>query len=101
MDLRTETILQTLSLVPEGKVTTYGALAKQAGYPGNARLVGFILKRLPANTTLPWHRVLNSRGQISFPEMSPEFLIQKARLEQEGIIFSNNTCSLKKYSWSR
>ena len=61
-------IYLALKSVPAGKVVTYGQLAKIAGLPGAARLVGTTLCQLPENTDLPWHRVINAQGKISMPE---------------------------------
>jgi methylated-DNA-protein-cysteine methyltransferase-like protein len=53
-------IWQVVALIPEGKVATYGDIAQQAGMPGAARRVGLALKRLPKETTIPWHRIINA-----------------------------------------
>lgn len=84
-----------LSKIPEGSVATYGDLAKMAGAPGYARVVGNILKQLPKGSGLPWHRVINSKGQISFPKDSARYTTQKERLEQEGITFISGKINLK------
>ncbi len=85
-----ESIYQTLSQIPEGKVVTYGYLAKLAGLGNAARLVGTTLKKLPKNTKLPWHRVINAQGKISFPESYPGFERQKTLLMDEGVTFKKN-----------
>src|SRR5262245_154669 len=51
--------------IPKGRVATYGQVAALAGYPGHARQVGYALSALPSGTALPWHRVINARGEIS------------------------------------
>ena len=89
-----------LSRVPEGKVVTYGQLASMVGAPGYARVVGNILKQLPAGSGLPWHRVINSKGQISFPEGSGKFKQQQELLEQEGVTFLSGKVNLKAYGWN-
>ncbi len=80
-----DAILQQLAAIPYGQTTSYGALAKAAGLPGYARYVGQILKKLPKDTKLPWHRVINGQNKISFPEASSAFDEQKKRLESEGL----------------
>jgi methylated-DNA-protein-cysteine methyltransferase-like protein len=92
-----DAILMQLAHIPTGQVSTYGALAKAAGLPGYARFVGQVLRRLPKDTTLPWHRVINAQGKLSFPEHSPPFIEQKKRLLKEGVELMNNKISLKKY----
>lgn len=78
-------IWRTLTLVPVGRVISYGKLADLAGLPGRARLVSKALKAAPAENSLPWHRVINSQGKISFPTDSPLFQQQKALLQEENV----------------
>lgn len=85
--------------IPHGKVTSYGAIAKLAGLPRGARLIGRILGQLPEGSALPWHRVVNSRGEISFPVGSVQYSEQRSRLLQEGIVFRNEKIDLKKFGW--
>lgn len=70
--------------LPHGSVWSYGAVAAKAGFPGRARLVARILATTEV-PDLPWHRVLLSSGKIAFPEDSPMFLEQAARLRAEGV----------------
>lgn len=77
-------VLFILAHLPTGKVISYGELARQAGHPNQARLVGRILKTLPPNHALPWHRVVNSKRAISFNEGSDTYNQQRALLEREG-----------------
>ena len=88
-----------LSLIPEGKVVTYGQLAELSGAPRAARVVGNILRQLPAGSSLPWHRVINSKGHISFPEGSSQHAKQRARLEEEGITLLDGKINLSLYCW--
>jgi len=94
-----EKIWQVVGLIPEGHVATYGQIATLAGLTNSARAVGRTLSQLPTNTLLPWHRVINAQGRISFPENSPGYLKQKNRLEQEGIRFINGRIKLSHYQW--
>ncbi len=67
MSVEFETLVFTIiGSIPKGKVATYGQIADMAGKPNYARKVGFTLKSLPSNTKLPWYRVINSQGKISF-----------------------------------
>ncbi len=79
-------IWQVVSTIPRGKVASYGQVARMAGMPGRARLVGAALKQLPDNSPVPWHRVINASGKISFPPTSPEWERQHQRLLDEGVI---------------
>jgi methylated-DNA-protein-cysteine methyltransferase-like protein len=94
-----EMIWQVLALIPKGKVATYGQIAKLCGYPGYARYVGHTLKQLPQGTGLPWHRVINAKGQISFSKGSDAYQVQRTRLKQEGIVFDGEKICLKRYQW--
>ena len=95
-EIRLYTVIQG---IPVGKVATYGQIASLAGLPGAARLVGKILSGLPADTSLPWHRVINAAGKISMPEGSDSFNEQKKRLTRENIILIGSQISLKQYLW--
>ncbi|WP_346839229.1 MGMT family protein [Microbulbifer sp. SAOS-129_SWC] len=86
-----------LAQIPRGCVITYGDLASMAGYPRAARLAGQTLRKLPRDTRLPWHRVINAQGRISLPE--PGAQRQIARLEREGITLVNGRVDLVRYRW--
>jgi methylated-DNA-protein-cysteine methyltransferase-like protein len=90
-------IIQQLASIPIGKVCTYGDLAKLAGYPSHARFVGSVLRKLPKGSKLPWHRVINGQGRISFPQDSDAYKVQQSRLEEEGIVFLNGRVKLDIY----
>ena len=94
-----EQIWQTVAAVPPGKVATYGQIATLAGLPRHARFVGRVLGQLPHDTELPWHRIVNARGEISFPPGSAAHEQQKRRLEEEGIGFTGARLNLKRYQW--
>lgn len=72
--------------VPFGAVTTYGDVATILGSPRVARHVGFALAALREDD-VPWHRVINSRGRISFKGDTVRGVLQRTRLESEGISF--------------
>jgi methylated-DNA-protein-cysteine methyltransferase-like protein len=72
--------------IPKGRVATYGQVAELAGLPRQARQVGYALAAL-ADKRVPWHRVLNARGEVSpRSDPGPERL-QRALLEREGVAF--------------
>jgi methylated-DNA-protein-cysteine methyltransferase-like protein len=72
--------------IPRGRVATYGQVAALAGLRGHARQVGYALHALGV-TTVPWHRVINSRGEVS-PRSAPGWdEIQRELLEDEGVYF--------------
>ncbi|KZX81352.1 hypothetical protein A3715_07415 [Oleiphilus sp. HI0009] len=82
--LKPQAILTTVNSIPEGRLSSYGKIAAAAGLPQNARLVGQVLKHLPKDSQIPWHRVLNAQGNISFPKDSPSYQRQQAALMNEG-----------------
>lgn len=92
-------ILDIVQQIPVGKVATYGQIATIAGTQ-NPHLVGFALATLKEGTDIPWFRVINSKGKISFPEQSDGFKIQYSLLKSEGIIFDvKNQINLKQFGW--
>lgn len=92
-------IWQVLGQIPSGKVVSYGQLAEMAGLPGYARFAGTTLKKLPEGSALPWHRVLNNSGRISFPTQSQRYLEQQQRLRDEGVVFINRRIQMSRYRW--
>jgi methylated-DNA-protein-cysteine methyltransferase-like protein len=86
--------------IPRGRVATYGQIAALAGYPGHARQVGYALSALPSATALPWHRVINARGEISLRHTSGAGLTQRMLLEREGVRFDGRgRVQLKRVGW--
>lgn len=79
-------VINIIKKIPSGKVMTYRQVAYYAGKSRNARQVAYHL--MSAKHDLPWHRVVNSKGQISLKV--DVYDLQKALLEREGICFDNN-----------
>jgi len=96
---RSRRIWETVARIPPGQVATYGQIADAAGYPRGARLVGHALRHCPDGLELPWHRVINAQGTISFPHDSESFRTQKSLLEAEGVVFLNGRVNLKRFRW--
>ena len=93
-------IWQVVMLIPPGKVSTYGDVARMAGLPGAARRVGRALRGLPGDTLIPWHRVVNAQGRIVVPGGDDARSEQRARLESEGILFGRGPAlNLREYRW--
>ena len=74
--------------IPKGRVATYGQVADLAGIPGHARQVGYALHALSEGTTVPWHRVVNAKGEISLRSMPGAELIQRQLLAWEGVLLN-------------
>ena len=94
-----EAIWTAVGFIPYGKVATYGQIAELAGFPRTARAVGRALSKLPDNTLIPWFRVINAKGEISFPIGSEKYEIQKQHLLDEQVTLRNGKISLKSYRW--
>ena len=94
-----ERIWQVVAAIPPGQVATYGQVAELAGLPRMARFVGRTLSQLPKGSKLPWHRVINAAGKISFPEGSEAYQRQRQRLEDEGVTLLKGKVPLKTYCW--
>lgn len=84
-DSRLEAIWQVVASIPRGQVSTYGAVAQAAGFPGRARHAGYALRHAPQDLHLPWHRVVGAGGRISFPRGSGPYAEQVRRLKAEGV----------------
>jgi len=100
--LRAETSLPTMLpriramilKIPRGRVSTYGAIARAAGYPGAARQVVGALRQ---SYGLPWHRVVAAGGRIALKGESG--MEQRFRLEAEGIRFSGRRVRMHEYEF--
>ena len=92
-------IVATIRRVPPGAVATYGQIAAEAGAPRRARLVGHVLRQLPPDSGVPWHRIVNARGELSLPAGSDSWRRQRARLEQEGVVFVAGRIDLARFRW--
>ena len=73
--------------VPRGRVASYGQIAELAGLDGHARQVGYALHALPADSGVPWHRVVNAKGEISPRSAGDSHELQRMLLEAEGVTF--------------
>lgn len=94
-----QAIYHVVQQIPPGQLATYGQVAALAGKPGAARQVGYALHALPAGHDLPWHRVLNAQGRISF---SDPHAVERQRLllEQEGVSANERGIfNLAQYRW--
>jgi methylated-DNA-protein-cysteine methyltransferase-like protein len=93
-------IYQVVERIPRGRVATYGQIAKLAGIPGHARQVGYALSSLSDGERVAWHRVINSRGEISARSEPNCERHQRALLEHEGIVFDEHSrVSLRRFLW--
>jgi methylated-DNA-protein-cysteine methyltransferase-like protein len=84
-----QAIWHAVCAIPRGQVSTYGAVARAAGFPGRARQAGFALRVAPKALHLPWHRVVGAGGRIVFPKSSAEHREQIRRLRADGVLVQN------------
>ena len=93
-------ILEVVALIPYGKVASYGQIAKMAGLPKHARLVGYVLKNLDQQSQIPWHRVINSQGKISVTRLNNQGEnVQQHLLAEEGVYVLNGKVNFKTFGW--
>ena len=92
-------LYQTIAAIPYGKVASYGQLAALAGQTGAARWVGWCLRNLPNDSSLPWHRVITASGKLPFPPATAGFQRQREALEKEGVRLNNDKVAMKHYQW--
>jgi methylated-DNA-protein-cysteine methyltransferase related protein len=91
MRLRIE---RAIRAIPRGKVSTYGAIARAAGFPGAARQVAATLRR---SFGLPWQRVLGAGGEIKLTGDSA--IEQRFRLQAEGVRFRGRKVDMKTHEF--
>lgn len=95
-----EKIYEVVRRIPKGRIATYGQVATLAGFPGHARQVGYALSALPDESDVPWHRVINARGEVSIRSEGFYHSLQRNMLEAEGVMFdASSRVSLQTYSW--
>lgn len=95
MNIFTERAINIIQGIPAGHVMTYGQVAAAAGSPRGARQVVRILHSMSTKYELPWHRIINAQGEISFTAGN-----QRKLLEMEGIVFKDNgKVDLTVYRW--
>jgi methylated-DNA-protein-cysteine methyltransferase-like protein len=89
--------------IPYGRVATYGQIAALAGHPRQPRLAGYAMRHAPEGSRIPWHRVINAKGEISrrAPSiLSGEENLQRVLLEREGVEFDHaGRIDLRRCQW--
>jgi methylated-DNA-protein-cysteine methyltransferase-like protein len=92
-------IYAAIASIPRGRVATYGQIAAAAGLPRHARLVGRVLRELPDDLDLPWHRVVNHAGAISRRGSPAGEREQRRLLEAEGVRFRRGRVEMERHRW--
>lgn len=100
-DEAVEAICDVIRRIPRGWVATYGQVATMAGLPRRARLVGRVLQRLDPAIKIPWHRVVNAKGEVSYSlSRNGGDALQRRLLEKEGLEFdANGRLDLERCRW--
>jgi len=100
-DEAVDAICAVVRRIPLGWVATYGQVAAMAGLPRRARLVGRVLQRLDPAAKIPWHRVVNAKGEVSYSlSRNGGDALQRRLLEKEGIRFDDrNRLDLERCRW--
>ncbi len=80
-------VYAVVSAIPPGRILSYSDVAAMAGRPKAPRAVGGALSNLPDDLDVPWWRVVSSIGRISTPSIHHTAQIQRALLEDEGVVF--------------
>ena len=97
-----ERVYELVLQIPAGRVMSYGLIARILGAGYDARAIGNIMHATPDDgRSIPWHRVINSRGGCSTAGLTMPPDLQQRLLDTEGIVFDKKgVCDIKKYSWS-
>jgi methylated-DNA-protein-cysteine methyltransferase-like protein len=94
-----ERIYEIVRQIPPGRVATYGQIARIVG-GCTPRLVGYAMAAVPFWVDVPWHRVINSKGEVSMRSHSDGHVAQRNMLESEGIVFDDTgRTDLSEYGW--
>ena len=97
---RYHAIYAVIRRIPRGRVATYGQIAELAGLEGHARQVGYALHALPSGSGVPWHRVVNSFGEVSKRSDSDSDELQVELLMAEGVVFDTaGRIDLRRFRW--
>jgi methylated-DNA-protein-cysteine methyltransferase related protein len=92
-------IYRIVRRIPRGRVATYGQVARLAGLAGHARQVGYALHALTGDR-VPWHRVINAKGEISLRSVEGSDRLQRILLAGEGVRFDRSgRIDLERYRW--
>jgi methylated-DNA-protein-cysteine methyltransferase-like protein len=99
-----ERVYRVVSWIPRGRVLGYAGVASLLGSPRAARQVGWALSALENDrrevaARVPWHRVIRSSGQIALQGEPGRGLLQRALLEEEGVLFNGDRVDMRRFCW--
>jgi methylated-DNA-protein-cysteine methyltransferase-like protein len=92
-------IWAVIQRIPRGRVATYGQVAAEAGFVKQPRLTAQALRQAPDELKLPWYRVINAQGKLSFAPDSEAYKRARRQLEAEGVVFTRGKIDFDIYRW--
>jgi methylated-DNA-protein-cysteine methyltransferase-like protein len=93
-----QNIYSIVKRIPAGSVSSYGRIAKMVDC--TARQVGYAMAATPSGEGIPWHRVINSKGEISARKDGNPDQRQKKKLVDEGVVFDKHgRVNFDQYGW--
>ena len=95
-----ERVYHLLTLIPKGKVTTYGEIARALGSKRASRAVGRALHNNPDGEKHPCYKVVDRHGKLTYNFVFGGICVQRELLERDGIEVKNDTVDLNKYGFS-
>jgi len=95
-------VYEVVRMVPQGRVTTYGAIARYLGAPGAARMVGWALNQSHTSADyIPAHRVVNRVGLLTGKHHFDGSNLMQEMLENEGaIVEGNRIMNMEELFWN-
>jgi methylated-DNA-protein-cysteine methyltransferase-like protein len=85
-----ERVYDVVRLIPYGRVTSYGAIARYLGSAGSSRMVGWAMNASHGHNDVPAHRVVNRNGMLTGKHHFPGSRLMEELLESEGIRVEND-----------
>lgn len=101
MDNFFERVYKIVRTIPRGRVATYGQIARLAGKPHAARMVGWAMSSSSPKQPVPWHRVVGAGGRVVIAKAIQYSQIQKNLLQREGIKFRGECIIMSQFQWRR
>ncbi|MCX2837150.1 MGMT family protein [Salinimicrobium sp. MT39] len=95
-----ERVYEVVKLIPEGRVTSYGAIAAFLGAKGSARMVGWAMNNASKMEDIPAHRVVNRNGLLTGKHHFPGTRVMQQMLEAEGVqVINDKIVRFQDYFW--
>ncbi len=93
-------VYEVVKLIPYGKVTSYGLIARFIGAPKSSRAVGYAMTAAVNRDDIPSHRVVNRNGLLTGKHHFPGSHLMQQLLESEGIMVENSQIvNFEEHKW--